>query len=216
MSDDRYTAFVDAETGEIGAADNAALMTIEEPDRLIDYLADLSRAIEQVNGVADALVLKDRADAVRFLARKLGVDRDMRSRASEAVIRAERRLGELLAETDRNPGGRPNSLQSAKGLPATYREMGIEPTAAHRWQTVAALEPEKFEQFIQDSREQDYELTSGGIYAYARNSLKGDAPIGPKPPDAIFDGPAAQVLWDLVGKIDRAGRLVIKMWWRGS
>lgn len=186
-----------------------------EPERLLEYISDLTRAIEQAYDIADTMALKDRADAVRWLTRKLDVDREVRNRASESVIRAERRLGEMLLEMNKNAGGNPNWLQGATGRLPTYDDLGIEKTAAARWQMVARLPHEDFEGFIRDTNTQNWELTSGGLLAYARNKLKGkpDA-TGPTPPDNTLEGESAQVLWDLVGLFNRAGRVLIKMWWR--
>lgn len=187
-----------------------------DPERILDYITELNQAIGQAQDIAETIALKDRADAVKWLTRKLGVDRDVRNQASESVIRAERRLGELLLEMQKNKG---TQLDGARRLhdatTATYEQLGIEKTAASRWQTIAKLDVDKFEAFIQDTHDSEWELTSGGMLMYARNSLKGNAPVGPRPPDIELDNDVATVLWDLVGDIGaRVGRLVIKGWWK--
>lgn len=203
-----------AHGGEKEARAVLAAKPPSDPEKLLDYLSDLQRAIEQAYSIADTLVLKDRADSMRWLTRRLALDRELRNKAAETVIRAERKLGEMLLQTDKNQGGNPNLLQTANGWTPTYAELGIEPTAAHRWQTVARLPVEKFEGFILDTREAEYELTSGGMLAYAKNVLKDKHVPGPTPPDHTLNGDAAHVLWDLVGVFNRAGQVLVKIWWR--
>lgn len=52
-------------------------------------------------------------------------------------LQAQFKLGQLLREMDKNKGAA-TPLHHARASVPTYREMGIETTAAHRWQKVAA------------------------------------------------------------------------------
>jgi hypothetical protein len=63
--------------------------------------------------------------------------------------RAERRMGEILAEMEMHPGGRPgeNPLHRASSL----SEFGIEHTQCHRWQLMAEVSDADFENFVAES-----------------------------------------------------------------
>ncbi|MGA8862881.1 MAG: hypothetical protein WB444_03635 [Gallionella sp.] len=65
--------------------------------------------------------------------------------ATEIKVRAERRAGQMLAEMERqrgfNDAGRASVAQA-------YRENQIPPTTAKRWQKLAAVPDEKFEEAV--------------------------------------------------------------------
>lgn len=190
-----------------------ALRPPTEPEKLLEYLSELNKAIEQAEDISYTLSLKDRAEAGRFLMRKLRLGRDARNRASESIIKAERRLGELLLATDKNTGGNPNWLHDATGRPLTYEEMGFDKYAARRWQLLARVDPKELDLFIAERLEERAELTSASAYTFAQAQIGGEGQTF-HPPDFTLDNDAGRVLWDLVGLLNRAGRLVIKGWWK--
>lgn len=89
----------------------------------------------------------------------------MQNQCAEIKIRAERRAGEILAEGERNPGGNPNLLHRATGLPPSYKDMDIERTEAHRWQSVARIPEPLFEREIARVRGDGREVTTAGLTA---------------------------------------------------
>lgn len=76
------------------------------------------------------------------------------NRLAEIKLRAERRAGEMLAvevpSCNRYTG------------PA-LDELGISKAQSHRWQTIAGLPEEQFEQHVAEMNEQDKAITSNGI-----------------------------------------------------
>ena len=78
---------------------------------------------------------------------------EMQNKCAEIKIRAERRAGELLKEGQEKgeiltqDSGRPQKvLHDAihNNQPKTLRELGIEPTQSHRFQTLADMPEEEF------------------------------------------------------------------------
>ncbi len=63
----------------------------------------------------------------------------IQNRCAEIKLRAERRAGEVLAETEKHPAGRParNRLHDATNSPQ-LADLGITKMQSHRWQAVAA------------------------------------------------------------------------------
>lgn len=173
--------------GENGGAPMANAITVIDPgsagldttDKLLDYLGRLDNALTETYDIADVLKIKKNVEAVQFLRDKMELDQSIKTRATESQIRTQRRLGELLLTMPKNRGtrlegrtedGDPRRLQDATA--ETYEELGIEKTAAHRWQTMAKIPAEKLEGFITSVKESGNELTAGGAHAYARNVLK--------------------------------------------
>ena len=67
-----------------------------------------------------------------------------RAVAAEIKLRAERRAGKILKETEKNEGGRPaeNPLHDERGYivqPQTLKELGISEIQSHRWQLEAGI-----------------------------------------------------------------------------
>ena len=76
---------------------------------------------------------------------------------AELRIRAERKVGELLAEMEMNVGAKGNAGgQGAKLVRShdattqkTLKEIGLNKTQSSRWQQLAAIPPDKFEAFVE-------------------------------------------------------------------
>jgi hypothetical protein len=85
-----------------------------------------------------------------------------KNHAAEIKITAERRLGQLLAETPKHPAGRPpeNRSHDTTDLPPTLRELGVTKDESSRWQRIAKLPEPVFEQHIADAKADDRELTT--------------------------------------------------------
>jgi len=97
-------------------------------------------------------------------------------RAAELKLRAERKLGELLAETEKNKGtqGRIQEhiaggdiVQPPDDTP-TLTDLGVEKHQSSRWQTVASLPEEDFEAHVAETKEKGEELTTARVYRLAR------------------------------------------------
>ena len=88
----------------------------------------------------------------------------------EIKLRAERKAGEMLAETELDKGGRPAENQShdASSLPK-LKELGIEKDQSSRWQNIASIPEETFEEHIKKVINSKKELTSVSVYNLARN-----------------------------------------------
>lgn len=143
-------------------AAGAGLLKVEEAREIL----------AQCRRVDDAKSIRDQAEAIRAYLRQQNASRDAQNDAAEIKLRAERRLGELLAEQketgerDAGRGGdRKSRLQDATvKRPPTLEELGIEKTAAKRWQDVAKVPEERFEEYIQAMRVSPVgEITTAGL-----------------------------------------------------
>jgi hypothetical protein len=105
--------------------------------------------------------------------------------AAEIKVRAERRVGELLGEMVKNPGGRPagetpSIVEGVSDAPPTYEDLGISYTTAFRWQLLSPPPEEEFDRYIDQTKEQDEELTTAGVLSFAKAYKP--PPAGPKRP----------------------------------
>ncbi len=97
------------------------------------------RALAEAQEVSDVIDIRDKVRAIeQYLKRHEGAG-DAARKALDIRLRAERRIGELLADTVQHQGG--TVASSNRGLPE-----GVEKTQSHRWQRIAALPEVVFEE----------------------------------------------------------------------
>jgi N6-adenosine-specific RNA methylase IME4 len=110
---------------------------------------DLCRAVAEAKSVDEAIDLANKADALRVYYRK-AKNRQLEIDAGEIRIRAERRLGELLAEGKEKgwfgEGRPPENCNPDEQFPrVSLSEIGIDRPLSARAQAVARLPREEFE-----------------------------------------------------------------------
>jgi hypothetical protein len=116
------------------------------------------RAVAECRSVDEAKDLRDKAEAMRCYAR-MAKNRDMEIDAAEVRIRAERKLGELIAAQKEtvglHKGGRPPKTGSV-GEPVskpTLADAGIDKKLSTQAQRLAARPDAEFEQMLGKWRE---------------------------------------------------------------
>ena len=124
-----------------------------EPVELIKY-DQACRAIAEARLADEVKDIRDKAIAIRAYARQ-AKNRSLEADAFEIRIRAERRLGEMMAEQPKDKGGYAGLYENpALDRPATLKESGIDKNLAHRARTLAAMPTEDFTVFVDEGREQ--------------------------------------------------------------
>ena len=129
---------------------------MSEPRDLV-LLSDAQRALTQARSVDEVCHLRDRAAAVRAYARKAKLGQDILFDAATIKLRAERRLGEILQQTELAKGSPGNqhtqalATSSDNSLPVTLKELGLTKSESSRSQRIAELPEEAFEQYLAES-----------------------------------------------------------------
>ena len=97
---------------------------------------------------------------------------DAERKATEIRLRAERRAGELLRDTEKAKAGRPpkhrshDTTELHRGSP-TLSDMGISKDQSSRWQLEATVPEERFEQKV---------ATAPRCFSYLREALAQPVP----------------------------------------
>jgi hypothetical protein len=107
------------------------------------------------------------------------------------LLRAERRLGELLKGMPKN-GGERGQFKTTGGdpeePPATLGEIGITKKQSSMWQRIAAIAEDEFEERVAEAKENGLELTTSRVLRgpppAEMKPTKRSAPPPPPPPGA--------------------------------
>jgi hypothetical protein len=103
---------------------------------------------------------------------------DLKQEAAETHLRTQRRAGELPMDLAKHPGGRPTTASSKEVVeekPPTLRQLGINVHESHRWQRIAQIPHERFEDFVVTSRAERRELTAAAVMAYGKRLVRDTA-----------------------------------------
>jgi hypothetical protein len=138
-------------------------MTVATTDQptLVRYDA-ACRAVAAAATVDDVKEITAQAEAVRAYA-KQARNRQLEVDAAEIRIRAERRLGELMAAQGETVGkargaaepGTNRGATRVENKPASLAEAGIDKNLAHRARTLAAVPNQKFEELLTHKRQRE-------------------------------------------------------------
>lgn len=135
----------------------------------------MTALIETVSRVDEAKDIRDKAEALRVYARQAGESLQNQNKVAAIKLRAERRIGELLKEVEREPRKRTDlTLESTMDSRTPYfvalTENNIAASTAQRFQSLAEIPEDIFEETITGVLESDEyaELTSNMMYRKAQ------------------------------------------------
>ena len=135
----------------------------------MDYLAvwdELKSAIEKAHSISDLKDLRNRAQLMRHALRMAGESEELIRKAETIKLRAERRAGEVLLQMEKAPPGahtKNRYTEDTMRIP-TYGELEINKLAASKWQRLAGIPEESFEQWLQTAEE----ISTAGALRFAK------------------------------------------------
>jgi hypothetical protein len=117
-------------------------------------------ALAEAHRVDEVKDIRDKAEAMAAYARQ-AKDQDLILWATEIKVRAERKAGEMLAES-RTRGERAGSGGSLKkeSKPATLSDIGISNDQSSRWQQLASMSEEHFEAAVATAKDTAGQVTT--------------------------------------------------------
>jgi site-specific DNA-methyltransferase (adenine-specific) len=132
--------------------------------------------LAEARDLLTVLEFRNKAAAVEHYLKQRNDSEDAAFDAKELRLRAERRLGELLAETVSHNGGgigsnqhqqRSHDVTVAGRLPD-----GVSKMQSSRWQLIARLPEQDFEDHLAARREANQEITTRGVLRVARDHVR--------------------------------------------
>jgi hypothetical protein len=144
--------------------------TPEKLPREIQLLERAAAFLAEIQGMDEVRKIRDKAEALRLYHRK--IDKASRATivAAEIKVRAERRMGELLAKMPKAKNQHGCRLQRATGT-QTLADLGIEKTESHRCQAIAAIPQKEFEEVIDKAKKSGQAPTSNELKLKGRSAL---------------------------------------------
>lgn len=145
------------------------------------------RAIEQCKTVDEIKDIRDRAAALKLYAKQAGETLQVQNDIAEIKLRAERKAGELLKQVERKYVGTIEGTdvpKQEKTLPE-----GISKKQSHHWQQMASIPEKKFEEYINEVKDANEELTTKSVISFAKNLMRenrSDKTETPKLPDEKY------------------------------
>jgi len=134
-------------------------------NKYLQYFDTAKRALAQARNIDEVKDIRNRAEALREYARQQRDSLEMQNYCAEIKLRAERKAGEMLSEQTKWGGDRKSESRLQE---ETLNDLGINKIQSHRWQAIATIPEDDFEQYINNKKANAQEVTSNGAYALAR------------------------------------------------
>lgn len=146
---------------------NDSLAVTRDEQYAIARIDAAEMALIEASTVPDVKDIRDKAESIRTYLKQQSGSLRVQNHAAVLKLRAERKLGEIVRDAEKNPGG-PERVRSHGVTAPTYSDLGIEKMAAHRWQTIALIPEPQFEAYVEQAETTDRELTSSEAYRMGR------------------------------------------------
>ena len=124
-------------------------------------LDEARRALEKASTLEEIKKIRDIAEAFKAYVKAQGESLEIQNKAADIRLRAERKAGELLKQMEKNKGGWKScgSTMEPQDDTPKLKDLGIEKKQSMRWQQIADLPEEIFEEVIEKTKEEKKELT---------------------------------------------------------
>lgn len=125
-------------------------------------------ALQVAHSVDEVKDIRDKAQAMALYAKQAN-DTQLVEWATEIKVRAERRAGQMLADMGAN-GARAGRGRPAEDKPSTLEDLGVTEKQSHRWQKLASVPDDKFEEAVAAAKEVAGEVTTAAMLRVANGA----------------------------------------------
>ena len=131
------------------------------------------QAIAEAVSVDEVKDIRNKAEAMRIYYKQAGESLIMQNQCAQIKIYAERKIGEILSEIEKNKGGQAehSSYRSPEvtGRIETLNDLGISKMQSFKYQSIASIPEPIFQDHITSVlSEEEQELTSIGLLRIAK------------------------------------------------
>lgn len=161
--------------------------------RELALLSTARQALAEARTIHEVKDIRDKAEAVRMYLRAAGESLEAQNAAAEVKLWAERRGGEMLVEIIPHEGGRPKQSHDAS---VSLESLGVLKDQSSRWQKIAGIDAEAFDQHIESVKADGKELTTASVLRLATPAKD----------------PQPWTLDEAIGKLDKSVRDMFAKW----
>jgi protein gp37 len=145
---------------------------------VLPKLEEAKRLLAECVRVDDAKQWYEVATAAQQYAQVHGLGLEAQNLAAEIRLRAEHRLGTLLAQNVNHRGGRPpRNGKPGPTVPPTLKDLGVRKHQSSQWQRVAAVPAEVFDRHLAEVQQAGKELTTDGVLEIAKGYRRTPLPV---------------------------------------
>jgi hypothetical protein len=196
-------------------------MTIENDNQLMQ-LSHLDTMLAQATKIDEVTEIRARVEALRVYAINIGASIEECNQFALVRIRAERKAGQVIASLPKSNGARPADTGFCDETPLISEF--VTKSQSHRWQTIAQLPDDLFDNLLLDRQSAKDEVTTQFFYEASRihqMRMKGINTDKPEPEPEVDEEMfsfafAAGVRWsrydDSDNNLDNALQKAIEKW----
>ncbi len=144
-------------------------MAKELPNELV-VLTRTHQLLAEAKTFEDFKTIRNKAQAARLYARSAQLGLHIQIHAAELTLECERRAGLVISEIVLSNGGRPGK-DGRQRTATRLKDLGINKSQSSRWQRVAELREDLFQQYLAECRSAGREPTSRGLLQRAKQVL---------------------------------------------
>jgi len=147
-------------------------MASRTPSKELAALDRIARTLAESWDLAELVSIRDLTEAVRLHGKSARRGLELQNRAAELRLRAERKVGGILAELRLHGGDRKSASQDPV---VRLEDLGITKDQSSRWQRLARVPEKDFEAYITEAKRAGEEITwSQAIRWRAKATASGD------------------------------------------
>ena len=128
----------------------------------------MKQAVVECHNIDEISNIRNQAEAYRYALRQAKESPEVIKKAEEIKLRAERRAGELLKDTEFQHGSRGVGKKVESKPTTSLSDMGISRDQSSKWQKIANIPEEKFENYIEVQKE----LSTAGVLRVADSEIR--------------------------------------------
>jgi N6-adenosine-specific RNA methylase IME4 len=157
------------------------VITVDAPDNVASLVRwdRLKHDVEQAHSIDELREIRDKAEALRQYSKRHKESLDIQNKMAEITLRCSRRMGEMLLDMPKNPGGKAEQelyrSHDATSKIEKLEDIGITKSDSSRWQAIASIPEETFEKHIEEVKASHKELTTSGLVQVAQRQQKEEA-----------------------------------------
>jgi N6-adenosine-specific RNA methylase IME4 len=160
----------------------ATLTLIPQTEAHLTMWENLKLAIQQTYSVDEVKQIRDKAQAMQAYLKQVDESLELQNRMADIKNRAQRRIGELLEETELNKGAQGSGsnqyeVRSHDVTAPTLNEMGISKIQSSRWQKAAKVPEVIYETYVDRQNKQKSEVTSADVERIADAYIQAPPPV---------------------------------------